>query len=473
MRTILIKALIHRASLFLLLMVFMSCGGGDKKSVTKPDPPRAASIAVSQSSISMSFEGQTRGLTATVLDQFQRTFNAPVSWSSDDPSVATVSAVGLVTAVADGVTTVRATSGSLSGSVPVTVQRVATRVSKISGDGQTGPVGEALPEPFVVRAEDAGGSPMPGASVTFTSGVGGSVVVTEATADDQALASTTWTLGTTAGSQLLTAAIPGSTGSQAQFGATALAGSLAAIAITSGDQQVVPVGFAVFEPVTIEVTDEYGNGVAGASVAFAVTGGGGSVTPAEGTTGEDGTAQATWTMGGVVGANTLSATASDLPAVEFTATGAEAKPDLQPSAVVISPTRPTSLQAIEVSTTVANEGYLLAAAGIQVQLLVDEADAGYVALPSLAIGAATEVTFTIGPLAGGGHAMRIVVDPGGALDEWDETNNAAQNSTDVPVATLITAGTPVSGLSLPDSVEILFTLEVLPSEPGTIEVTLS
>ena len=252
MWTIFNTARIHRASLFLLLMVFMSCGGGDKKSVTKPDPPRATSISVSQSSISMSYVGQSTGVTATVLDQFQRTFNATVTWSSDDPSVATVSGGGLVTSVADGMTTVRATSGSLSASVSVTVQRVAVRVSKISGDGQTGQVGEVLPEPLVVRAEDAGGSPMPGASVTFTSGTGGSVIVTEATADGQALASTTWTLGTTSGSQLLTAAIPGSPVAPAQFSATASAGPLAAIAKASGDQQVVPVGFAVFEPVTIQ-----------------------------------------------------------------------------------------------------------------------------------------------------------------------------------------------------------------------------
>ena len=454
-------------------MGFMSCGGGDKKSVTQPDPPRAASISVSQTSISMSYVGQALGVTATVLDQFQNTFNATVTWASDDPSVATVSTGGLVKAVADGATTVRATSGSLSATVSVTVLRVATRVSKISGDGQTGPVGEVLAEPLVVRAEDTGGAPMPGATVAFTSVVADSVVVTEVTADGQALASTTWTLGTMAGSQVLIAAIAGSTMAPARFNATALAGPLAAIAKASGDQQVVPVGFAVFEPVTIEVTDEYGNGVAGASVAFAVTGGGGSVTPAEGTTGEDGTAQATWVMGGAVGANTLSATAADLPAVEFTATAAEAKADLQVGAFVMSPTNPTSLQVIEVSTIVTNEGYLRAVAGIQVQLLVDEVDAGAVALPSLAIGATSDVTFSIGPLAAGAHAMRIVVDPGGTLDEWDETNNAAQASTDVPVATLITAGTPVSGLSLPDSVELLFTLEVLPSEPGTIEVTLS
>lgn len=454
-------------------MGFMSCGGGDKKSVTKPDPPHAASISVSQSSITMSYVGQVLGVSATVLDQFQNPFNATVTWASEDPSVATVSDGGLVTAVADGVTTVRATSGSLSASVSVTVQRVASRVSMISGDGQTGQVGEVLPEPLVGRAEDLGGYPMPGATVIFTSGVGPSIVVTEVTADDEALASTTWTLGTTAGPQLATATISGATTPPARFNATALAGPVAAIEKTSGDQQTVPVGFAVFEPVTIEVTDEYGNGVVGASAVFAVTGGGGTVTPAEGTTGEDGTVQTTWTMGGVPGVNTLSATSTGLPAVEFTATAATAKPDLQLSPIVMSPNYPTSLQTIEVSTTVANEGYLLADAGIRVQLLVDEVDAGQVVLPSLAIGAASEVTFTIGPLAAGPHAMRLVVDPGGTLDEWDETNNTAQRSTEVPDATLITAGTPVPNLSAPDSVEVLFTLEVPPSEPGTIEVSLS
>lgn len=43
----------------------------------------------------------------------------------------------------------------------------------------------------------------------------------------------------------------------------------------------------------------------------------------------------------------------------------------------------------------------------------------------------------------------------------------------MPVTTLITAGTPVTNISAPDSVEHLFTLEVPVSSPGTVEVTLS
>ena len=168
-------------------------------------------MTVSQSSVSLSYLGQTFGLTVTVQDQYQRLFAATVVWASDNPSVATVGAGGLVTAVGNGVTTVRATAGSLSESASVTVQQVATRVAAVSGDGQTASVGQALAEPLVVRSEDQGGSLVPGSSITFTLEAGGSVSVTEATTDSEALASTTWTLGTTSGPQRLTAAIAAST----------------------------------------------------------------------------------------------------------------------------------------------------------------------------------------------------------------------------------------------------------------------
>lgn len=265
----------------------------------------------------------------------------------------------------------------------MTVQQVATRVEAVSGDGQTASVGQALAEPLVVRSEDQGGSLVPGSSITFTLEAGGSVSVTEATTDTEALASTTWTLGTTAGPQRLTAAIAESTTGFAQFNATAVAGPPAAIAKDSGDQQIAPVGMALFEPVTIKLTDTFGNGVVGRSVSFAVTGGNGSVTPSQASTIDDGTAQATWTMGAGLGANTLSATASGLPAVEFTATAAAAKADLKPSAMGTSPANPTALQTFEVSTTVTNVGYLSASAGVQVQLLLDGVEEGTTALPAL------------------------------------------------------------------------------------------
>jgi hypothetical protein len=104
---------------------------------------------------------------------------------------------------------------------------------------------------------------------------------------------------------------------------------------------------------------------------------------------------------------------------------------------------------------------------------VDGVDTGSVALPALAIDAWTEASFTVGPLAPGSHTFRVVLDPGGTLQEWDEANNESERTTEVPASTLLTAGSAVPNLSAPDSVELLFTLIVSPDEPGTLEVTLN
>ncbi len=190
------SASFRRASLPFLLAGLASCGG-DGPGTTEPDPPRAASMTISKSAVTLTFLNQVVNLQATVLDQFNKKFTATVSWSSADASVATVSPNGQVKAIKNGTTTVTAASGSLSASATVTVQQVATRAVVVSGDGQIGTVGETLPEPIVVRSVDQGGSPMAGASITFTPQGDGSVGSTQVTSDADALASTTWTLATT------------------------------------------------------------------------------------------------------------------------------------------------------------------------------------------------------------------------------------------------------------------------------------
>ena len=466
------SASLRRASLPLLLACVAGCGG-DGPGTTEPDPPHAASVTLSETSLTLTYLNQTASLKATVKDQFQKAFTAPVTWSSADASIASVSGGGEVKAIKNGTTTLTATSGSLSATVNVTVQQVATGVQTVSGGGQTGTVGEALPEPVVVRSLDAGGSAVAGASVTFAAGGGGSTGVAQATTDAGGLASTTWTLGAKAGAQQLAAMVTGSTSGQAQVGATALAGPPSALAKVSGDAQIAPVDFPVGEPVVVSLSDAFGNPVAGGVLSFAVTGGGGSVTPDEASTAADGKAQATWTLGSGLGANTLSVGASGLASVEFSATAAAPKADLEPGAVVTSPANPTTLESVEVSTTVTNVGYLPVDAGIPVRLLVDGAEAGATTLPALDVGEGAEVSFALGPFAAGAHTLRVVVDPDGALDEWDETNNEAQRATDVPATTPITAGTPVSGISAQEGVELLYALEVPPSSPGTLEVRLS
>src|SRR4051812_38118956 len=56
-------------------------------------------------------------------------------------------------------------------------------------------------------------------------------------------------------------------------------------------------GFALAEPVRVQLLDALGKEVPGAVVTFAVTEGGGSVSPSEATTNSSGIAQASWSLG--------------------------------------------------------------------------------------------------------------------------------------------------------------------------------
>ena len=86
----------------------------------------AGSIAVEPEMATLMSLGETVQLEATVLDgNGQPVAGAVVRWQSSDEAVATVSAQGLVTAVANGVARVTATSGSASAGIDVTVMQSA------------------------------------------------------------------------------------------------------------------------------------------------------------------------------------------------------------------------------------------------------------------------------------------------------------------------------------------------------------
>lgn len=71
----------------------------------------------------------------------------------------------------------------------------------------------------------------------------------------------------------------------------------AAIAISSGDNQVGTTNAALASPIAARVTNSQGNPLAGQSVAFTVTRGSGSVSSGTVTTDNNGVAQTTWTLG--------------------------------------------------------------------------------------------------------------------------------------------------------------------------------
>lgn len=184
----------------------------------------------------------------------------------------------------------------------------------VSGSGQSGVAGTELPQPLVIKATRANGSPLVNVAVNFhvTSGGGGMFAGTAIT-DAKGIAKDYWTLGTsTAEPQRVEVRAVLSSGEKEVFGtfaATALPGPAAHIAIHAGDGQTALAQAAVAIAPAVLVSDQYANPVPGVAVIFAVASGGGSVSGANPTTDAAGIAAAgSWTLG-AAGANTLTATA--------------------------------------------------------------------------------------------------------------------------------------------------------------------
>ncbi len=197
-----------------------------------------------------------------------------------------------------------------------------------AGDAQSATVNTAVATLPSVQVTDVGGNPLSSEAVTFAVTAGsGSVTGGTTTTDGSGNATVgSWTLGTTAGANELTAT---ATSASTTISATGLPGPAASLAVDVGDGQSAVAGSAVPIPPSVLVTDEFGNVVQGESVGFAVTSGGGSVTGAPATSDASGIAAVgSWTLGGTPGSNTLDATSGALTPVTFTATGVAATPDM-------------------------------------------------------------------------------------------------------------------------------------------------
>ena len=99
-----------------------------------PKPVKVSGIILNQTSLTMTSKGQTASLTATVNPG--NAANKSITWSSSNSSVATVSANGTVTAVANGTAdiTARANDGSgVSGKCNIKVDIVNEEVLTLNG----------------------------------------------------------------------------------------------------------------------------------------------------------------------------------------------------------------------------------------------------------------------------------------------------------------------------------------------------
>src|SRR5205085_196610 len=223
----------------------------------------------------------------------------------------------------------------------------AATIGPNGGNAQQAPAGSAVPVPPSVIVTDPFGNPVSGVSVTFAPGPGsGSVTGATQTTDASGIAAVgSWTLGTSAGSNTLTATSGSLSGSPVTFVATGTAGAAATIAANSPTSQTAPAGTAVGSPPSVIVKDANGNPVGGVAVTSSRAAGGGTVTPTRRAYARAGgiAAVGSWTLSASAGTNTLTATSGSLSGspVTFRATGTAG------AAATIAANSPTSQTAPE------------------------------------------------------------------------------------------------------------------------------
>jgi len=202
--------------------------------------------------------------------------------------------------------------GGSDGGPTAMSQPAIQKASSASGDAQTGEVGAALSAPLRVLVT-VDGAAQQGRTVAWAAaGTGASVNPASSTTGSDGIATTSWTLGQSAGMQSATASLSGATGSPVSFTATATPGVATALAISSGNNQSGTPNSTLADPLKVKVGDQFGNGVASVTVEWQVASGSASADPTSSVTDAGGLAQTIVTLGGEVGSVTITATSAGL-----------------------------------------------------------------------------------------------------------------------------------------------------------------
>jgi len=125
-----------------------------------------ARVDVAPTTVSLN-PGQTSQLTATAYDANNNVLVRPVTWVSSNTAVATVSASGLVTAVASGNATISATSGGVTGTALITVALVPVASVTVTPSAPNMFPNDVLQ--LTATAQDAGGNVITGRPTTWSS----------------------------------------------------------------------------------------------------------------------------------------------------------------------------------------------------------------------------------------------------------------------------------------------------------------
>ena len=355
------------------------------------------------------------------LDQLKQVVDLPVTWRTADPTIATVSSEGVVTATSKaGSTTLIATGlNGISAQATFDVQP-AVQLAAYRGDNQSGVVGAQLPISMTVQALAANGHFVSGATVNFAAANGlGAVSPSSVVTDIGGLASTKLTLGQPIGTYTFTATLAGVPTATTRVTATATSGPAAALGIVGGNTQADTVAATLAAPVSVKVTDAFGNPVAQQAIDFQVTSQNALLTAAAGTpassslrvaTGSDGVASVQVVGGTIAGTVHITATVpqTTLPIVSFTET--------------LQAANPTQLLVIQQPATTAQATIPL---GTQPKVQVADQFGNAVALAGLQIGASYQLDCTRSACG----TRRL---PGGGLS-LNRTATSSPRTASVPV----------------------------------------
>jgi hypothetical protein len=200
-----------------------------------------------------------------------------------------------------------------------TASSTVTQLAIVAGGSQKGTVGSTLPSAIQVKARNAAGQGVAGATVTFTDGgAGGTFNPASGTTNSSGVISTSYTLPTKPKSITVTATSGTITAKATE---QALAGAPADLNIISGNGQSGVEGKLLPKALELTVTDQYGNGLAGVTVNFTDNGAGGTFSSnGSVVTTSTGQASVTYTCGSKSGTITISATTSTLGPLDFTET---------------------------------------------------------------------------------------------------------------------------------------------------------
>ena len=214
------------------------------------------------------------------------------------------------------------------------------RLKLASGDGQEDYFGTRLPNPLSVKAEDGNGHAVSDQNVTFeitspatTGGDREARLFSAHTStpnykltvptNSNGIAEVTLQLeprsANTVTSTPHTVVAQMSKAPNVVFRATATVPVPYSLERISGDNQTGSIRTTLDEPFKVSVTDTKGNTLANQTVTFVITAGSGSLSPTNPTTGTDGIAQTSLTLGNTTGTTTVEARLGNLTPVTFTA----------------------------------------------------------------------------------------------------------------------------------------------------------